>query len=353
MLNLSDEDEWMTLIEVREEAKKRFGGICRVCPECNGVWCAGQFPGIGGVGAGASFINNYRALQSLKIKMRVVHTAHDPDTSFTLFGRRLSMPVLGAAVAGATMNFRDILTEDELDTAFIQGAKAAGTLGMTGDGPSPLIYPAGIRAIQAAGGMGIPITKPRDQAAVIACLRQAEAAGCLAVGVDVDAAGILPMRAAGQPVGPKTVDQLREWARSTRLPLVLKGIMCVEDALAAREAGVAAIVVSNHGGRVLDSLPGTAEVLPEIAAAVRHDLVVLVDGGVRRGVDVLKMLALGAHGVLVGRPVAIGAIGGGAEGVCVTLDQFRNELKVAMILTGCASVAEIGPQALWQPAARA
>ena len=339
----------MTLTDVRLEARKRLGDICKVCPECNGVYCAGQFPGIGSVGAGASFINNYRALQSLKLKMRVVHTAHDPETSFTLFGQRLSMPVLGAAVAGATMNFRDILTEEELDTAFIQGARAAGTLGMTGDGPGPVIFPAGIRAIQAAGGLGIPIAKPRDQAAVIACLRQAEAAGCLAVGVDIDAAGILPMRAAGQPVGPKTVDQLREWARSTRLPLVLKGVMCVEDAVAARDAGAAAIVVSNHGGRVLDALPGTAEVLPEIAAAVREDLVVLVDGGVRHGVDVLKMLALGAHGVLVGRPLAIGAMGGGAEGVRLTLDQLRGELKVAMILTGCSTVVDIGPQVIWHP----
>ena len=125
--------------------------------------------------------------------------------------------------------------------------------------------------------------------------------------------------------------------------------MCVEDALAAREAGAAAIVVSNHGGRVLDHTPGTAEVLPEIARAVRHDLVVLADGGVRRGVDVVKMLALGAHAVLVGRPLAIGAMGGGAEGVRLTLEQIRNELKVAMILTGCATAsAEIGPAgALW------
>lgn len=343
----------MTLTEVREQARKRFGGICKVCRECNGVYCAGQFPGIGSIGAGATFINNYRALQSLKLRMRVVHTAHDPDTSFTFFGHRLSMPVLGAAVAGAGMNFRDILTEDELDTAFIEGARAAGTLGMTGDGPSPVIYPAGIRAIQAAGGLGIPITKPRDQAAVISCLRQAEAAGCLAAGVDVDAAGILPMRAAGQPVGPKTADEWREWVRSTRLPLVLKGIMCVEDAIAAREAGAAAIVVSNHGGRVLDALPGTAEVLPEIADAVGDDLLVLADGGVRHGVDVLKMLALGARGVLVGRPLAIGAIGGGVEGVRLTFEQLRGELKVAMILTGCGSLSEVGPRVLWQPAVRA
>jgi len=155
------------------------------------------------------------------------------------------------------------------------------------------------------------------------------------------------MRAAGQPVGPKTVAQLRELVASTRLPVVLKGIMTVEDALAAREAGAAAIVVSNHGGRVLDHTPGTAEVLPAIARAVGKDLVVLVDGGIRSGADVLKCLALGAHAVLVGRPVAIGAVGGGIEGVRLTLEQMRKELIAAMTLTGCSSLQEIGSHVLW------
>ncbi len=136
--------------------------------------------------------------------------------------------------------------------------------------------------------------------------------------------------------------------KSTSLPLILKGIMCVEDAVAAREAGVAAIVVSNHGGRVLDHTPGTAEVLPHVARAVGRDMTVLADGGVRSGVDALKMIALGAHGVLVGRPLAVGAVGAGAEGVRLILEQMRNELKVAMIYTGCASVCEIGEQVLWR-----
>jgi 4-hydroxymandelate oxidase len=338
----------MNIKEIRQEAKKRFNGICRVCRECNGIACAGEFPGIGGVGSGISFINNYKALAALRIKMRVVHGASDPETSMTLLGQKLSMPILGAVVAGAKMNFREIISEEGLATAFIVGAQQAGTLAMTGDGPDPMMYTAGLRVIQENGGRGIPITKPRDQAHIIANLRQAEDAGCVAVGIDVDAAGILPMRAAGQPVEPKTVAQLKELVQSTRLPLILKGIMCVEDALAAREAGAAAIVVSNHGGRVLDHVPGSAEVLPQIAQAVRSDIVVLADGGVRSGADVLKMLALGAHAVLVGRPLATGAIGAGADGVQLTLEQMCNELKVAMIYTGCAKVCEIGAGVIWR-----
>jgi isopentenyl diphosphate isomerase/L-lactate dehydrogenase-like FMN-dependent dehydrogenase len=204
-----------------------------------------------------------------------------------------------------------------------------------------------LKAIRDAGGQGIPISKPRDQSSLIQNLKEAEKAGCFAAGTDVDAAGILPMRAAGHPVGPKSVNELRELVKSVHMPLVLKGIMCVEDALSAAEAGAAGIVVSNHGGRVLDDAPGTAEVLPEIARAVGKDIIVLADGGVRRGVDVLKMLALGAHAVLIGRPLAIGAVGAGAEGVRLTLEHLHNELKVAMIFTGCANLMEIGPGALW------
>ena len=154
--------------EIRQEAKKRFNGICRVCPECNGVVCAGEFPGIGGVGTCASFINNYKALAALRVKMRVVHAVGDPETSTTLFSQKLSMPILGAVVAGAKMNFRAIVTEEGLATAFIAAARQAGTLPMTGDGPDPLPYPAGLRVIQDNGGKGIPVTKPRDRASIIA-----------------------------------------------------------------------------------------------------------------------------------------------------------------------------------------
>jgi isopentenyl diphosphate isomerase/L-lactate dehydrogenase-like FMN-dependent dehydrogenase len=310
--------------------------------------CAGEFPGIGGADSGSSFINNYKVLAALRLRMRVLHDAVDPETAVTLFGRKLAMPILGAAVAGAKMNFNGVLEEEELAEAFIVGAKEAKTVAMTGDGPDPRLYPTGLRVIQAHDGWGIPVIKPREQAEIIARIRDAEKAGSFAVGIDVDAAGILPMRAVGQPVQPKTEAQLRELVRSTDLPIILKGIMCVEDALVARDAGAAAIVVSNHGGRVLDHTPGTAEVLPRIADAVRSDMVVLADGGVRRGGDVLKMLALGAHAVLVGRPLAIGAVGAGSEGVRFTLEKMQKELKAAMIFTGCAEIGGIDGDVIWR-----
>jgi len=331
----------MNIAEIRQTAKERFKGTCRVCRVCDGRACAGEMPGMGGTGTGSSFIANVEALAAIKLKLRTIHDASEPDIGFELFGYKLSMPILAAPVAGMRLNMGDAMPEADFVMAMISGSKAAGSVGMTGDGPGPVIYSTGVDVIRANGGRGIPIIKPRLAEEIVNRIRRAEEAGAWAVGVDVDAAGIIGMVRAGEPVGPKTVEAWREIIAATDLPFILKGIMTVEDAEAAVEAGAAAVVVSNHGGRVLDRTPGTADVLPQIAEAVRGEVFVLVDGGVRSGVDVLKMLALGANAVLVGRPLAIAAMGGGAEGVTMVLGQYTDQLRSAMILTGCASLDEI------------
>ncbi len=337
----------MDIAEIRAATRERFKGTCRVCRVCDGRACAGEMPGMGGTGTGSSFIANVQALAAIKLNLRTIHDAVEPDIGLELFGYKLSMPVLAAPVAGVRLNMGDAMPEADFVMAMIGGSRAAGSVGMTGDGPGPVLYNTGIDVIRANGGRGIPIIKPRLAEEIVARIRQAEEAGAWAVGVDVDAAGIIGMVRAGEPVGPKTVEAWREVIAATNLPFLLKGIMAVEDAEAAVEAGAAAIVVSNHGGRVLDHTPGTADVLPEIAEAVRGDVFVLVDGGVRSGVDVLKMLALGANAVLVGRPLVIAAVGGGAEGVTAVLDQYADQLRSAMILTGCASLDEIDESMLF------
>ncbi|HND98713.1 MAG TPA: alpha-hydroxy acid oxidase, partial [Plasticicumulans sp.] len=135
----------------------------------------------------------------------------------------------------------------------------------------------------------------------------------------------------------------------TRLPVILKGIVSPEDAALAIERGVAGLIVSNHGGRVLDTLPASAEALPVIAERVAGRVPILVDGGIRRGTDVLKALALGASAVLIGRPYLHGLAAAGALGVAHVLKMLREELEVAMALTGCARLADIGPGVLWRP----
>jgi 4-hydroxymandelate oxidase len=131
------------------------------------------------------------------------------------------------------------------------------------------------------------------------------------------------------------------WLRSiTRLPVVVKGLVRPDDALRAIDAGASAVVVSNHGGRQLDGAPSTASVLGPVADAVRGQVEVYVDGGIRRGSDVLKALALGARAVLVGRPILWGLAVAGEEGAFAVLETMRQELDHAMALAGCARVAD-------------
>jgi len=195
----------------------------------------------------------------------------------------------------------------------------------------------------------VQIIKPRSQDAIKAFIEKAEAARCAAVGVDVDGQGSYAMNAHAQPVFRKSAAELRELASFSSLPFVVKGLMCVEDAEAAVEAGAKVIVVSNHGGRVLDCTPGTAEVLPAIAARLRGKAVIVADGGVRTGYDALKMLALGADAVLVGRDLVRAAVGGGADAVRSQMEMLAADLAKAMKMTGVASLAEISAELLWKP----
>ncbi len=333
--------EWQ---EVQAEARRKLSPGCVVCSACNGVVCAGRMPGVGGIGSGSSFKNNYKALAAVRINMRTLHEVDKPSLATTLWGHELAMPIIGAAVAGAHMNFNDALSEQELACDFVGAAKEAGTWSMTGDGPLPVLFDAGIEAIRRAGGHGIPIIKPRPLPDILSRARIAAEAGAVAIGIDVDGAALLPMTRAGQPVGPLPPRTIRALVAQLELPLILKGIMTADEAALAAECGAGGIVVSNHGGRSLDHQPGTAEVLPEIAAAVKGKLVILADGGVRSGGDVLKMLALGADAVLIGRPLAIAAVGGGVEGATLCFQRMAAELKTTMLLTGCASPAQATPE---------
>lgn len=338
----------MNLQELRDTARQKLGGACRVCPVCNGVACAGKVPGVGGTATGRAFQANVAALADLKFNLRTIHDAKMPTTATRLFGKDLSMPILAAPMTGAAINMGGAISEQQFIQAIVSGSKQAGTLGMTGDTADPACFDAGIEAIKQEAGAGIAFIKPRcSQEEILRRICRAEEAGALAVGVDIDGAGLVTMALHGQPVGPKTKAELKELVISTKLPFILKGIMTLDEAEVALEIGAAAIVVSNHGGRVLDDVPGAAEVLAEIAESMRGNMAVLADGGVRTGMDVLKYLALGADAVLTGRPLMHGAFGNGADGVQLILERMAAELKQAMLLTGCSSVEDIDDRILY------
>ncbi|MCG0275136.1 MAG: alpha-hydroxy-acid oxidizing protein [Thermosediminibacteraceae bacterium] len=339
----------MNINEIKKNAREKMKGYCRVCKVCDGVACAGEVPGMGGIGTGASFRANLEALAKVKLNLRTLHSAKDPDISVELFGKKLSMPILAAPITGSQYNMGGAVPEEEFIKMVISGSKAAGTIGMCGDGGNPIFYDSGLKAIEEEKGHGIAIMKPRDNDVVLKMAQRAKSVGALAVGMDIDGAGLVTMALMGQPVGPKTREELEEIISKVDMPFILKGIMTVDEAELAYEVGASAIVVSNHGGRILDSTPGVAEVLPAIAKRLKGRITILADGGVRSGVDVLKYLALGADAVLVGRPVIIGAYGGGMEGVKLVLETMAKELHQAMILTGCRDISSIGPHVIYNP----
>lgn len=331
----------MNLKEVRDAARVNLKGFCRVCPVCNGVACAGEVPGMGGHLTGSSFKSNVNDLSKVKVRLKTIHDATEPDLSFDFFGTNLDIPIISAPITGTQFNMGTSLTEEEYIDAVVNGSLDAGTIAMIGDSAIPAPYEIGLNILKKVDGKGVPILKPKKNDFVIDAIKKAENISVLAAGMDIDGAGLVTMALMGYPVSPKNVDQLKEVISSTDLPFILKGIMTREEALMAVEAGAKAIVVSNHGGRVLDHTQSTAKVLPEIAEAVKGKIMILVDGGIRSGIDVFKMIALGADAVLIGRPVVMGAYGGYREGVSLVINDMKNQLLQTMILTGAKDLTSI------------
>ncbi|WP_461208396.1 alpha-hydroxy-acid oxidizing protein [Desulfocurvus sp. DL9XJH121] len=325
--------------EVRDKARELMKGFCRVCPVCDGRACRGEVPGMGGLGTGASFENNIKALAELRLRMRLIHDAVEPDPSVNLLGLDLAMPVLAAPIGGVSFNMGGKITEEEYVDSVLGGCKNCGVVGCVGDGVPDFIIDAACAGLRKFPG--IPFIKPWEDEEFQAKIAKAADTGAAIFGMDIDAAGLITLRKMGRPVSPKPLSKLAEIVRGVQGKFILKGVMTVEDARLAVEAGVDAIVVSNHGGRVLDHAQGTAEVLPAICDAARGDLEIIVDGGVRTGADVLKMLALGAHAVMIGRPISVAALGGLTDGVTKYLEQIRGELLQAMVLTGCKTVGDV------------
>ncbi len=301
--------------DIKKKALERFNGTCFVCRECDGIQCRGQLPGMGGVGTGASFINNVKELKKYEIITSYIHDVVKPDMSCEFLGLKLSMPVVVAPITGTKTNMGAGMSEEDYANAVILGSIQSGSIAFVGDGATPAKYKIGIEAGAKHSGKAIPIFKPRvNQDEIIKRINYAKEAGLPAVGVDIDAAAFLTMALKGQAVEPKSVEKLKELIVSAGIPFVVKGVMNVKDALLAVKAGASAIVVSNHGGRVLDNMPGAMSVLPEIVKAVKGSVKIIADGGVRTGVDVARYLAFGADLVMIGRLVAIGAYGGDEEG---------------------------------------
>ncbi|MDP6625476.1 MAG: alpha-hydroxy-acid oxidizing protein [Nitrospinota bacterium] len=344
-----DSSPEISLEKIRNNARKKFALACRVCKVCDGVECAGEMPGMGGVGTGSSFTANLVSLAQYQIRTKMIHSVKCPDTSINVLGLPLSVPVFAAPITGTITNMGGGVDELEYAEAVIEGCQVSGSIGMVGDGAEPEKYKVGLQAIKKNRGWGIPVFKPREfNQEIIKRIHAAEKAGAKAVGIDIDAVSLKTMELKKQPVGPKTVKDLKEIIKETSLPFILKGIMTPDDAIFAVESGADAIVVSNHGGRVMDFMPGFAEVLPSIVRAVKGEITILADGGIRTGIDILKAIALGAEAVLIGRPIAISAVGEGKDGVAFIFRTMIEEFKRAMVMTGCGSIKDIDSKIIFK-----
>ncbi|HWV18341.1 MAG TPA: alpha-hydroxy acid oxidase [Rhodocyclaceae bacterium] len=319
-----------------------------------------------GAADGVTLAANQAAFQRRYVRTRVLADVSGGHTRLNLFGREYRHPIFLAPIAYHHLFHADGERATAMGAAALEAPMVLSSMASTA-----------IDVVAAqAGPLWFQLYIQREREQTLALVRLAEAAGCHALVVTVDApvAGIrnqeqrigfhLPpgIRAVNLPAASAGTTELQagqsvifdglmrgapgwadiEWLVSqTSLPVVLKGILTAEDALHAIDAGVACIVVSNHGGRVLDTVPATLDVLPAIAAAVQGRLPLLLDGGVRRGTDVFKALALGASAVMVGRPYVHALATAGALGVAHLLRTLREELEITMVLCGCRTLADI------------
>lgn len=332
----------MTYTEILEAARPLMGKVCKACPVCNGKACGNKIPGPGAKGMGDTAIRNFDAWQAIRVNMDTICGHEALDTSLELFGKKFKYPFFAGPIGAVNNHYGEKYNDLTYNDVMVKACFDGGIAAFTGDGVNPTTVRDACKAIAACGGIGVPTVKPWDVDTVNEKMQLCKASGCFAVAMDVDAAGLPFLKNRVPPAGSKTVEELREIAENAGVPFIVKGIMTVKGALKAKEAGAAAIVVSNHGGRVLDQCPATAEVLEDIAKALKGSgMKILVDGGIRSGVDIFKALALGADGCIICRPFVVAAYGGGAEGVQTYIEKLGGELADTMNMCGAKSLEEI------------
>lgn len=337
----------MTYQEVLENARAVLSKNCKACPVCNGKACGNHIPGPGAKGVGDTAIRNYEKWQDIRVNMNTIHPCVTPDTSLNLFGKTFRYPFFAGPVGAVTVHYSDKYDDMAYNNILVKACADNGIAAFTGDGLNGEVMKVACKAIAASGGTAIPTVKPWNLETIQEKLGYCRESGCFAVAMDIDAAGLPFLKNMNPPAGSKTVEQLAEIAGMVGKPFIVKGIMTVAGAKKALEAGAKGIVVSNHGGRVLDQCPSTAEVLPAIVDAVGGRMTILVDGGIRTGMDVFKALALGADAVLIGRPFVTMVYGAGAEGVKTYVEKLKAELADTMAMCGAHSLADISRSMLY------
>ena len=333
---------------IRQEARKKFNKkFCKVCCVCNGINCASSVPGMGGLKDGSLFKKNIESFNRIKIieKKPVKNIRKEKiNLSCEMFGQTFSAPVFCAPITGAVTNLGGCIAEWDLGIEIAEGALLSNVLPFFGDGASEDKYHISLSVIEQTKA-GLPVFKPRkNNNDIIKRIKEAEKINSLAWGIDIDAVKLKTLEIKHIETSKKNLADLKILAKSSSLPFVVKGISSKKEADMAADSGAYALVIGNHGGRVSNLLPDTVSLVEELAFYIRQkhpDIKILADGGVRSGGDIFKLLALGANAVLIGRPVAIAAVGLGRIGVHSLLQNYISQLTEAMKKTGVSDVQQI------------
>ena len=334
----------MTFSEVRENARKTILN-CKACPECNGLGCGNTLPGPGSKAPGNGAHVNWQAWKDIRLNFDTFVEDGLVDTGCRLFGREFALPLMSGPIGSMTQYSKEDVTV-AFNDGVMEGTAATGTIDCFGDGVTPATLPGALESIARHQAAAIPVFNPMPNASIMKKMDLFEESDALAVCVVVDSAGLSHWKHKGDQPGTKTIADLKELKAHTGKPFLVKGIMTAKGALQAVEAGADGIIVSNHGGRALADVPGTAEVLPEIVKAVKGNTTIIVDGGIRHGVDMVKALAIGADAVLICRPFAVAWFGGGAEGVKTYIELLKQEFSEAMYMVGARKTADLNPEML-------
>ncbi len=356
------EIELISLLDFEERARQRLSKMA-----CDYY--------AGGASDEITLRENHAAYERISLKPRVLRDISRRDLTTTVLGEEISMPILVAPTAFHQM------AHPEGEVATARAAGEAGTVMILSTLSTCSLEDV---LAEASGPVWFQLYIYKDRGATLSLVERAESAGCRAIAVTVDAQiwghrerdtrnrfrlpkgmsmknlapsgkGKFPAGKGGSGLARYVTwqfDQALTWkdiewiCAHTRLPVVLKGVLHPEDARLAADHGAAGVIVSNHGGRQLDTVPATVDVLAEIVAAVDGRVEVFVDGGIRRGTDVVKAIALGAKAVGVGRPIVWGLAVDGDQGVKRVLEILRREFDLAMALCGCAKVVEINKDLL-------
>ncbi len=313
----------------------------------------------GGAGDETTLRANRNALERWKLQPRVLVDVSAVDTATTVLGTHVTAPILVAPVA------LQKLAHPEGEAATARAAAAAGTIMILST--SATLRPGAVAEAAPGAPRWFQVYVFRDRAVTQALIDEACEHGYSALVLTVDVP-ILGRREGAVRSGFHIPDEFEvagdifddidpsvswrdiEWVAGHGLPVVLKGVLTAQDARLGVEHGAAAIVVSNHGGRQLDGVPASIDALPRVVEAVAGRAEVLLDSGVRRGVDVLRARALGARAVLVGRPVVYALAAAGEQGVVHVLQLLREEVELGLRLLGCPSVAEVSREHVeWMP----